>query len=329
MCNLRVIPLFFSFALMTAAVFSQSDKSVSDQKIKTLFVDGQNNHDQWPKTTYMLKHEMEATGLIIVAVERYAFTWKGDEYLKDFAIEGMPKTKALEKPQPDPNYSPDFSKYDLIVCNFGWNAAPWPEATQRNFEKFMKKGGGLVVFHAADNSFPEWDGYNQMIGLGGWGDRNEKDGPYVYYNDAGKLIRDDSPGKAGSHGPQSEYQIQIRNSEHPITKGMPEIWMHTKDELYNSLRGPAKKMEVLATAYSDTENKGTGRHEPALMTLTYGKGRIFHNIMGHVDYSVECVGFLTSMLRGAQWAATGEVTQEIPADFPNAEKSSSRKFEKK
>jgi len=329
MCNLKAIPFFFSFALISVAVFSQSDKSRSDQKIKTLIVDGQNNHDQWPKTTYMLKHEMEATGLFTVDVERSAFTWKGDDYLQDFAIAGMPKTEALENPQPDPNYNPNFSKYDLIIINFGWNAAAWPEATRKNFEKFMKKGGGLVVFHAADNSFPNWEAYNKMIGLGGWGDRTEKDGPYVYYNDNGELIRDNSPGEAGAHGPQHEYQIQIRNSAHPITKGMPKKWLHTKDELYERLRGPAENMEILATTYASPDQKGSGHHEPALMTLTYGKGRIFHNIMGHADYSVECIGFLTSMLRGAEWAATGKVTQEIPADFPTAEKSSSRKFEKK
>jgi hypothetical protein len=192
----------------------------------------------------------------------------------------------------------------------------------------MNSGGGLVVFHAADNSFPKWEAYNKMIGLGGWGDRNEKNGPYIYYNDDGELIRDSSSGMAGAHGPQSEYQVQIRNSEHPITKGMPAIWMHTKDELYNSLRGPSENMEVLATAYASPDNKGTGRHEPALMVLTYGKGRIFHNIMGHIDYSVNCVGFITSMLRGAEWAATGKVTQPIPDDFPTAEKSSTRPFEK-
>lgn len=324
----RVIPLFFSMALTTLTIFSQSAESESVQKIKTLIVDGQNNHVEWPKITYMLKEEMERTGLFSVDVERSAFTWEGDEFLAEYAIDGMPQTTPLDKPKSDPKYSPDFSKYDLVVCNFGWNAAPWPEATQKNFEKFMENGGGLVVFHAADNSFPDWEAYNKMIGLGGWGDRTEKDGPYVYYNENGELVRDDSPGKAGSHGPQHEYQIQVRNTNHPITKGMPKKWLHTKDELYDRLRGPAENMEVLATAYSASETKGTGRHEPALMTLTYGKGRIFHNIMGHVDYSVECVGFLTSMLRGAEWAATGVVTQEIPSDFPSADKTSARKFEK-
>ncbi|NNE76998.1 MAG: ThuA domain-containing protein [Pricia sp.] len=313
---------------MGVSSFAQSNSAQSDGTIKTLIVDGQNNHVQWPKITFMLKEEMEKTGLFSVDVARSAFTWNGEEFLEEFAIEGMPNTQVLEKPKPDPNYSPDFAAYDLVVCNFGWNAAPWPEATKRNFEKFIENGGGLVVFHAADNSFPNWEAYNKMIGIGGWGDRTEKDGPYVYYNEYNELIRDDSSGKAGSHGPQHEYVIQVRNTDHPITKGMPEKWLHTKDELYDRLRGPAENMEVLATAYSDSEMKGTGRHEPALMALSFGKGRIFHNIMGHEDYSIECVGFLTTMLRGGEWAATGKVTQPIPDDFPMPSTTSSRKFNK-
>lgn len=309
-------------------IFSNFSQSQEKQTIKTLIVDGQNNHVQWPKTTVMLQEYLEESGLFTVDIVRSTYTWKGEEFIAEFPVEGLPSTIALEEPKADPDFSPDFSKYNVVISNFGWNAADWPEATQKAFETYIENGGGLVVFHAADNSFPKWGAYNKMIGLGGWGDRTEKDGPYVYYNDAGELIRDEAPGSGGAHGPQSEYQIQIRNTEHPITKGMPELWMHTKDELYNSLRGPAENMEVLATAYADPNNKGTGRHEPALMALTYGKGRIFHNIMGHADYSVKCIGFITTMLRGTEWAATGIVTQEIPEDFPNAETSSSTEFEK-
>ncbi|MRI01009.1 ThuA domain-containing protein [Kriegella sp. EG-1] len=322
MKNKGILLLLSLFILSSTVLCAQENNPL----IKTLIVDGQNNHDQWPKITFLLKEQMEATGLFTVDVFRSAYTWKGEKYISEFPIDGLSTTIALEKPKTDQDFNPDFSKYDLVVTNFGWNAAPWPETTQKNFEKFISEGGGLVVFHAADNSFPKWEAYNKMIGLGGWGERTEKDGPYVYYNDNDELIRDNSPGKGGAHGPQSEYQIKIRNSMHPITKDMPQVWMHTKDELYNSLRGPAENMEIIATAYSDPNNKGTGRHEPALMVLNYGKGRIFHNIMGHIDYSVACVGFLTSMLRGAEWAATGSVTQEIPEDFPSAKKSSSREF---
>lgn len=317
-----------TFILLAPSMAAQTEKANS-KSIKVLIVDGQNNHVQWPKITSMLKDYMEETGLFTVSVTRTFYTWKGEEFIASFPIDGVSTTTALEKPKADPDFSPNFSEYDVIVCNFGWNAAPWPAETQKAFESYMEAGGGLVVFHAADNSFPKWPAYNQMIGLGGWGNRTEKDGPYVYYNDAGELIRDESPGKGGSHGPQSEYAIRVRNTEHPITKGLPMEWMHTKDELYNSLRGPAENMEVLATAYASKENKGTGRHEPALMALTYGKGRIFHSIMGHADYSVSCVGFLTTFLRGTEWAATGKVTQAIPNDFPSAKKSSSREASKK
>lgn len=308
---------------------SQEKPIKPKKKIMALIIDGQNNHDQWPKITFMLKKYMEDTDLFSVDVKRTAYTWKGEAFLADFGIKGLDKTEASEKPQLDPNYKPDFSKYDVIVCNFGWNAAPWPSETRTAMETYMENGGGLVVFHAADNSFPKWKAYNQMIGLGGWGDRTEKDGPYVYFNDNNEEVRDMTPGNGGAHGPQHEYTIQLRDSEHPITKDMPMKWLHTKDELYEQLRGPAENMVILATTYASKEFKGSERHEPAMMVLNYGKGRIFHNIMGHADYSVQCVGFITTMLRGAEWAASGKVTIPIPDDFPTAEKSSSRNFDTK
>ena len=323
--RIKSILLIFSVFLSYTAM-AQKDASTSSTNLKALIIDGQNNHDQWPKITFMLKKYLEETGMFEADVKRTAYTWKGEAYLTDFSVEGVENTQIVEQPKSDPNYAPDFSTYDVVICNFGWNAAPWPNETQKSFEAYMENGGGLVVFHAADNSFPEWPAYNQMIGLGGWGDRNEKDGPYVYYTDTDELIRDMTPGHAGAHGPQHEYQIQLRNTEHPITKGMPEKWMHTKDELYQELRGPAENMEVLATTYAAEEQDGSGRHEPAMMVLQYGQGRIFHSILGHADYSVQCVGFITTMLRGAEWAATGGVTIPIPHDFPTAEQSNSRNF---
>ncbi len=265
--------------------------------IKALIIDGQNNHACWPKTTQMMKRFLEDSKRFTVDVVTHA-----------------PKG-------PDPNFKPAFSVYDVVVSNFGHGAAEWPKETEAAFEAYVNNGGGFVVVHAADNAFPAWEAYNKMIGLGGWGGRDEKSGPYVYFDESGKLVRDPSAGKGGSHGPQHEFPIVVRDADHPVTKGMPASWMHAKDELYDSLRGPAENMNVLATAWSPK----TKRHEPMIMTIDYGKGRVFHTPMGHETYSMECVGFLSTLQRGCEWAATGTVTLPLPDDFPG-EKVSSRTF---
>lgn len=268
------------------------------EPIKALIVDGQNNHRVWPQTTKMMKSYLQDTKLFTVDVATAA-----------------PKGT-------DPNFKPEFSQYDVVISNFGHGAADWPQETQKAFEKFVEDGGGFVVVHAADNSFPKWIAYNQMIGLGGWGGRNEKSGPYVYTDASGKVIRDPSPGRGGNHGAQWEFPVVVRHKDHPITRGMPTEWLHAKDELYDMLRGPGQNMDILATAESNVTN----RHEPMIFTIQYGKGRVFHTPMGHAEYSQECVGFITTLTRGTEWAATGKVTIPIPDDFPTAEKTSSRKY---
>ncbi|MEM9369481.1 MAG: ThuA domain-containing protein [Planctomycetota bacterium] len=314
--------------LLTAAVLLlQFNWAPAAEPIKTLIIDGQNNHGAWPKTTAMMKHYLENSGRFTVDVQRTQYTWKGGNLLKEFGLNDGKDYKDLPQPKSDPDFKPDFRKYDLVVSNFGWKAAPWPEETQQAFVDYVAGGGGFVVVHAADNSFGSWPEFNQMIGLGGWDGRNEKSGPYVYLDDQGDVVRDNTPGGGGNHGPQHEYQIVIREPDHPITQGIPRAWMHVKDELYQKLRGPAENMTILATAYADPKFKGTDRHEPIIMTIDYEDGRIFHTPMGHDDKSYACVGFITTLLRGCEWAATGEVTlTDIPDDFPKPLEPSQREF---
>lgn len=295
-------------------------------KLKALIVDGQNNHEVWPKSTIMMKQYLEETGLFEVDINRTFYTWKAEREKDFLPLANAGETHDLEEPKTDPDFSPNFDQYDVVISNFGWRAADWPEATQKKLEDYMNAGGGFVSVHAADNSFPDWHEYNKMIGLGGWGDRNEKDGPYVYYTNEGELVHDHSPGSAGSHGPQHLIPITVRVKDHPITNGMPTQWLTTKDECYAKLRGPAENMTILATGKDESGKAPTDRHEPTLMVIDYGQGRIFHTTLGHDDYSCEGVGFIISFTRGVEWAATGKVTQPIPDDFPTAKNASSRKF---
>lgn len=320
---MKSLTYLFAVSLICAIPASAADK------LKALIVDGQNNHAVWPKSTVMMKQYLESSGLFEVEVARTKFisNYKREETWLPLA--GAGESEKSEKPIPDPNFSPDFSKYKIVVSNFGFGAADWPEQTRKNFEEYMKNGGGLVAVHAANNAWAQWPEFNKMIGLGGWGGRNEKSGPYVYYNAEGKVVRDDSPGKCGGHGPQGEFLITMRDKVHPITKGLPDFWMHTKDECYSTLRGPAENMTILATAADTPALQKAGRNEPMLMALDYGKGRVFHTTLGHDNEAFEGVGFIVTFLRGSEWAATGKVTQEIPKDFPSKEKSATRGFEHK
>ena len=101
-------------------------------------------------------------------------------------------------------------------------------------------------------------------------------------------------------------------------QGIPVEWMHAKDELYHGQRGPAAGMNVLATAHAAKQTGGTDAHEPMVWWIRYGKGVVFTTVMGHADYSMQCVGFQTIVNRGTEWAATGKVTIPVPAQFPTA-----------
>jgi len=280
--------------LIAAGLLFFLPDSKSQTVYKTLIITGQNNHN-WQVSSPIIKQILDETGL--------------------FSTDIM---KTPEKGGDMKTFDPDFSKYRLVVIDY--NGDSWSDKTNTAFVDFVRKGGGVVIYHAADNSFPGWKEYNEMTGLGGWGDRNQKDGPYVYYKD-NKLITDTAAGIGGTHGKRREYIVRTRIADHPVMKGLPDAWLHGTDELYSLLRGPAKNMKVLATAFADsTKGGGTMRDEPILMALTYGKGRIFHTVMGHADEgggpAMQCIGFITTLQRGAEWAVTGNVTQKVPANFP-------------
>lgn len=281
-----IIPLLIALCLYSCS---------KGPDIDALLITGQNNH-KWQGSNVVVRSILENTGIFKVDVAQSP--GQGRDMSK-FII--------------------DFSPFDLVILDY--NGDEWPDETKKNFVSFVENGGGVVVYHAANNAFPGWKEYNEITGLGGWGERDENSGPYVYVKD-GEIVRDDSQGRGGSHGPQHEFVIETFHPDHPIMKGLPDKWLHIKDELYSQLRGPGKNMEILATAYADEAYKGTGRNEPILFTVRYGQGRIFHTVIGHAGGNemfypaMECAGFITTLQRGAEWAATGKVTQKVPEGLP-------------
>ena len=232
----------FRAAIVMAAVLVVSALPRAAAPIRVMLLDGESGgpYHNWQLTTRVLKKELDDTRLFEVDV-----------------VTAPPAGNSFDA------FKPDFAKYQVVVLNYDAPDERWPPDLKTAFERYVADGGGLVIVHAADNAFPGWKAFNDMIGIGGWRDRNEKAGPFWFFKD-GKLTSDTAPGRAGSHGQRLPFKVTVRDPNHPITRGLPGVWMHQGDELYATMRGPGKNMSVLATALSDTANSGTGHDEPML-----------------------------------------------------------------
>ena len=175
------------FTLCLMAWASLVAVSTAAAPLEALIIDGQNGQHDWQATTPILKQQLEETGLFSVDI----VTAKKGNNLAGF--------------------HPKFADYDVMVSNYGYQGELWPEKVRCDFEKYIAAGGGLVVYHAASNSFPGWKAYNEMAGLGGWSGRCEKDGPYIRWRD-GRIVRDTTTGSRRStraraslqtHGPRA------------------------------------------------------------------------------------------------------------------------------
>ena len=293
MRHLHFGKLFFVvFSLLLAYTVS------ARKPIKTLLITGQNNHN-WQVSHVVLKQILENSGRFDV----------------DFVI-------SPEQGKDMSGFVLDFSPYQLVVLDY--NGDSWPEETNRRFLEYVQNGGGVVIYHAADNAFSKWPEFNRICALGGWEGRNENSGPYVYWKD-GKLVKDSSAGPGGSHGRQHEYVLNGRDKVHPVVKGLPLKWRHAKDELYDRMRGPGNIRDILYTAYSDKETNGSGREEPLVFTVDYGNARIFHTMLGHAgattedNIAMQCTGFQVLFASWRRMGGNRKSNPESPERFPDGD----------
>ena len=267
--------------------------------IRALILAGQNNHD-WRATTPLLRTLLLNTGRFDVRVNE----------------------------EPTGMTSATLAPYDVVILNYNGPRLGW--AAEKALENFVRSGKGLVGVHGAnwafsglvvlaDNSRPTdilespWTEYKQMIG-GVWSDKPP----------------------ASGHAPRHKFQVKIVDPKDPITAGLGSEF-EADDELYHNIH-MAPNVHILATAYDDLHNtpeqpagkvsdprsqstapspapgkmphldmNPTGKDEPVLWTVHFGKGRTFYTALGHDVKAMEMPGFATTFVRGAEWAATGSV----------------------
>jgi len=276
------------------------------RSVKVLIVDGYSNHD-WAYSTEVLTSLLVGSGAGSVSV--------------DISTAPMKDTHGYEK------WRPDFSNYDVVIqnCNSLGNDNYWPERVQKDFENYMRNGGGLYVFHSGNNSFEKWEEYNKMIGLG-W--RKADGGDAVEIVD-GKIQRIPSGnGAKTSHGKRRDIVVELLE-DHPINQGYPVKWMTPDIELYVYARGPAENLKVLSYTYDSI----TDKNWPVDWVVEYGKGKVYNATTGHLWHdlrmpeSIQCVGFQTTFIRTIQWLADQKVSKRIPKNFPGPTEISLQAFD--
>jgi type 1 glutamine amidotransferase len=251
--------------------------------IRVLIVDGVNNHD-WRAGT---------RGILDVLGESGRFQATVSTTPPDLA-----------------GWRPRFADYQAVIVN--WNGGHtakgvrWPAAIERELEEYVRGGGGLVAFHAANNAFLEWPAWNQMIGLL-W--RPKEFGPSLVISDGGKVVRIPAgQGLNPGHGPRHDFEIVVLDPAHPITSGLPPRFAHVSEQLTHGQHGPAEGLTILTYAWS----KDARENEPMDWVRTWGKGRVYVTMLGHTwrneeNPNLRSAGFRQLLARGVEWAATGTV----------------------
>ena len=285
-------------AIWVALLFSLLGPETA-QKYDVMIITGQNNHD-WQRTLGHLENALQEIDLFSITVSL---------------------TPSQDAPAEEwDSWQPDFDAYSVVIL--AYNGEMWPERVRNDFEAYVANGGGVLVQHAANNPFPGWEAFEQMVGLL-W--RGQEVGYRAYWNEESGLMRlPPGTGPGAGHGRLHDWQITTRDADHPVMAGLPDVWLHPHDELYHGQRGPAEGLNVLATSWSDPESGGSGEHELMVWWTQFGEGRVLTLLPGHLwggqedDRGLRCVGFRTLLQRSTEWLATGEVAMPVPANFPTA-----------
>ena len=272
---------YFFLALLLAGVLTAS---AADKKIRVLILDGFSNHD-WQQTTALIRGVLERSGLFAVAVSTAPQTTNAEEWV---------------------SWRPKFSDYEVVIqtCNDINRKVKWLEPVKKDFEDFVHSGGGVYIYHSAENAFVGWKEYEKMVGLC-W--RKADYGTAIRVNEDGTLARI-PPGDGGntSHGKRGDVFV-TRLGDDAIHAGLPRQWLSPDMEVYFYARGPAENISVLA--YARDSKPGQGLLWPVEWTTAYGTGRVYVSTYGHVwrgdtnPPAMRCAAVQTIIPRAVQWLA--------------------------
>ena len=188
--------------------------------------------------------------LIVTGIDYPGHKWKLTAPVLAKAIAADKRLDVTVTEDPNDLANDGLDDYDVIVLHFmDWEIPdPGPKA-RANLKKAVQDGTGLVLVHFACGAFQDWPEFVKIAG------------------------RVWDPNLRG-HDPHGKFTVNITDNKHPAMKGMADF--ETVDELYTCLTGQTP-IKILATASSKVDSKDY----PMAFVLNYGKGRVFHSVLGH------------------------------------------------
>ncbi|MBT4979357.1 MAG: ThuA domain-containing protein [Gemmatimonadetes bacterium] len=172
----------------------------------------------------------------------------------------------LDTVQEDLDALKDLSAYDVLV--FHYTVGEISNEQRDGLSKWLAGGKGFVGIHSAADSFRGDPDFRNLVG--------------------GHFI---------THPRHREYQVSVKDAEHPIMADIDEEFM-VVDEQYITDYDP--RVHVLASAL------WKGDAMPVAWTKSHGEGRVFYQALGHDPQACEHAMFKKMLVQGALWAAGGE-----------------------
>jgi type 1 glutamine amidotransferase len=179
--------------------------------------------------------------------------------------------------------SPALRKYDLIIANADRRDPEfkYTRSQQAAILDSIRSGQGYVSIHAADNAAADWlPEWKEMLG-----------GVFSHVGlPDGKVHKGD-------------YVVKIVDKSNPITRELADFPLH--DELYYNVQ-----MRPDVAPLATVEYNGTAW--PVAWTRQFGKGRVFHLVLGHRDFGpgkddpVRNPNLGKLLLQGVDWVAGGK-----------------------
>jgi type 1 glutamine amidotransferase len=185
--------------------------------------------------------------------------------------------------------TPAMLKYDLIIVNADRrdDEFKFTKSQQEAIFDFVRNGHGYVSIHAADNAAKDWlPAWREMLG-----------GVFAHV------------GLPDGKTRKGTYTVKIVDTASPITRGLRDFVL--KDELYYNVQMQPDVQPLATIEYQ-------GVAWPVAWTRTFGKGRVFHTVLGHRDFGpdkddpVRDPNLTRLIIQGVEWVAAGRPSSGRP-----------------